>query len=148
MLTQMVYPNFIINSSPSHHRCLSISLMSFICGATAEEGKNFGVEEDRVRSDNSGAIFQDGWVWLVSIPSLVLKLHVGFISVSPGSHRWSLQGQQTSIHKGTGLGTMLSLISLGCWDKGKRRWVTNQQKLIITPVKKHKSERILYCWGI
>lgn len=48
MLAQMVYPNFIINSSPSHHRCLSISLMLFICGANAEEGKNLGVRKEGV----------------------------------------------------------------------------------------------------
>lgn len=81
MLAQMVYPNFIINSSPSHHRCLSISLMLFICGANAEEGKNLGVRKEGVWGWYLEAVFQDGSVWLVSVWSLFLKLQVGFISV-------------------------------------------------------------------
>lgn len=81
MLTQMVYPNFIINSSPRHHRCLRISLMLFICGAT-EGGEDLGVGKEGGWGRYPGAFSQDGWVWLVSVWLLFLKLHVGFLSAS------------------------------------------------------------------
>lgn len=83
------------------------------------------------------------WVsWLVSVWLLFPKLHVRFISVSRlGSHRWSSQGQQMHIYKGTALSGFPWLLR-----PGKEKMGTNQQRLIIISTENNKSEQILDGW--